>query len=473
MSFFKSDIAHLLPKQSIEKLLAAALSRGGDFAEVYMERSFCTGIPLEERKIRSAETRISQGVGVRVIEGEKTGYAYSDSLDMESLLAAAQAAAYVAEGGSGRSIEITAQLSPDYYAIEHSPGDAAVSEKTSLLKRANKAAYAYDHRISQVDAYYADSETDVIVANSDGLWIADHETMVRIAVRCLAREGRISRSGSYGGGGRVGMEFFLALTPEEMANEAARSALVQLEAETAPAGAMPVVIAGGWGGVLFHEAVGHGLEADFNRKKTSIYAGRIGERVASELCTVIDDATIPNQRGSYNMDDEGTPGERKVLIDRGILKGYLTDQLNARLMGLPLTGNGRRQGYQDVPYPRMSCFFMAAGEIEPDEIIKSVQRGVYAKNFSGGQVDIANGNFVFTLTEGYMIENGRIGRPIRGATLIGNGPDILTKIEMVGSDLELDPGIGSCGKAGQSVPSTVGMPTVKISEITVGGVQGE
>lgn len=473
-SIFRSDIGHLLPKESIEILLSTALSLGGDFAEVYMERTRSTSIPLEERKIRSAQVRVGQGVGIRVISGEKTGYAYSDNLDMDRLLEAADVAAHIANGPRAEHpVRITAQLAPDYYTVTINPDDCSITSKTALLKRANKAAFAYDHRIKQVDAYYLDSESDVIVANSKGLWIADHESMIRIGVSCLATQGNISRSASYGGGGRIGMEYFDTISPEEIAREACRMAIVQLDSIPAPAGTMPVVINNAWGGVLFHEAVGHGLEADFNRKNMSIYSGRIGEKVASELCTVVDDAALPNLRGSYNMDDEGTPGQRKVLIEKGILRGYMTDYLNGKLMKLPLTGNGRRESYHDIPYPRMSCFFMDAGDSDPEEIIKSVEKGVYAANFSGGQVDITNGNFVFMLTEGYLIENGKLGAPIRGATLIGNGPDILTKVVMVGSDLKHDPGIGTCGKNGQGVPTSVGMPTVKISEMTVGGTSTE
>lgn len=472
-SFFRYDVASMLPKESIQKILSAALRLGGEFAEIYIERYKSTNIPLEERKIRSAEMRAGQGAGIRVISGEKTGYAYSDDLDLASLLEAANVAAHIAEGpGGDHPITITPQLAPDYYTVVIDPSDRAIAEKISLLKRANKAAYAYDPSIKQADVFYIDTSSETVIANSDGLWIADKSTMLRMSVRCLATKGKVSRSGSYGGGGRIGMEYFERISPEEIAQEAARMAVVQLDAIPAPAGVMPVVIDNAWGGVLFHEAVGHGLEADFNRKNMSVYSGRIGEKVASDICTIVDDATIPNIRGSYNIDDEGTPGQRKVLIEKGILKGYMTDHLNAKLMGLPLTGNGRRQGYADIPIPRMSCFLMDAGESDPEEIIKSVESGVFAKNFSGGQVDIANGNFVFNLTEGYMIENGKIGAPIRGAALIGNGPDILTKVTMVGNDLELDPGIGTCGKNGQSVPTTVGMPTVKIAEITVGGTAG-
>lgn len=460
----------LLPKDDIERLLSTALSMGGDFADIYIQRSQSTSISLEERKVRSAEARIAQGVGIRVISGEKTGYAYSDNLEMEVLLDVARVAARIAEGPREKCrISVTAQLAPDYYKVAVDPAESPVREKTSLLKRANKAAYSYDPRIKQVDVYYADDERDVIIANSDGLWVADHQTMLRIMVRCLATHKGVSRSGSYGGGGRIGMEYFSRVSPEEIAREAARVAVVQLDSVPAPAGMMPVVIKGGWGGVLLHEAVGHGLEADFIRKGSSIFAGRVGEKVASELCTLVDDATIPNARGTANIDDEGTPGMRKLLIDKGVLKGFMTDRLNSRLLNIPLTGNGRRQSYRDYPIPRMTCFFLETGESEPDEIVRSVNRGIYAANFSGGQVDITNGNFTFSITEGYLIENGRIGQPIRGATLIGNGPDILTKIVMVGNDLALDPGIGTCGKDGQSVPTTVGMPTVKVSEMTVGG----
>ena len=462
----------LLPKEDIEKLLAAGLSLGGEFAEVYIQRSRSTSIPLEERKIRSAEMRAAKGVGIRVLSGEKTGYAYSDILEMDTLLATARAAAHIAQGpGTERPVKITAQLAPDYYTIKVCPSDSAVSAKTAILKQASKAGYAYDPRIKQCDVYWSDEEKDIIVANSDGLWVADGQTMIRVSVRCLATQKGVSRSGSAGGGGRIGMEYFDKFSPEEFAAEAARIAVVQLDAIPAPAGMMPVIIKSGWGGVLFHESVGHGLEADFIRKNTSVFAGRVGEKVATDICTIVDDATVPNSRGTNNIDDEGTPGQRKVLIDKGVLRGFMTDRLNAGLLGLSLTGNGRRQSYHDYPIPRMTNFFMEAGESDPEEIIRSVDHGVYAASFSGGQVDITNGNFVFSLTEGYLIEKGKLSTPIRGATLIGNGPDVLTKVVMIGRDLALDPGIGTCGKAGQSVPSTVGMPTVKISELTVGGTE--
>jgi len=465
-----NDTFPLLPKESVESLLSTALSRGGDFAEIFIQRSRTTSVPLEERKIRAAEARISQGVGIRIISGEKTGYAYSDDLEMNSLLDVARVAAYVADGpGTERAIHVTAQLAPDYYAIRIDPADRSVAQKTALLKRASKAAYDYDPRIKQADVYYTDEEKEIIVANSDGLWIADRQTLLRMMVHCLASQRRVSRRGSYGGGGRIGMEYFDRVSPEDIARKAARIAVVQLDAIPAPAGMMPVVIKNGWGGVLLHEAVGHGLEADFIRKRMSIYTDRMGQKVASELCTLVDDATLPNRRGSVNIDDEGTPGQRKALIEKGVLAGYMTDRLSGRLMGFPLTGNGRRESYQNYPIPRMTCFFMEAGDSDPEEIIRSVDYGIYAGNFSSGEVDISNGNFTFSLTEGYLIEKGKLSYPIRDATLIGNGPDILTKVTMVGSDLALDPGMGNCGKNGQGVPTTVGTPTVKISEMTVGG----
>lgn len=466
-----TDLVSLVPKETLEKVLSAALRNGGDFAEVYVQQSRSMSIPLEERKIRSAEVRVGHGAGIRVISGEKTGYAYSDDLSLQSLIEAARTAAHIAEGPEvDRAVYVQPVTSaPRHYVVQFSAQDCQVGDKTALLKRANKAAYAYDPRIKQVDVTYGDDQRDLLIANSEGLLISDRESMLRVMVSCIAEEKGVTRDGRNGGGGRIGMEYFDLVTPEQIAREAARVAVVQLDAKPAPSGLMPVVIGNGWGGVLFHEAVGHGLEADFVRKDTSIYTGRLGEKVASEICTVVDDATFANRRGSYNMDDEGTPAQRTVLIEKGVLRGYMTDRLSGGLMGMPLTGNGRRQSYQDIPCPRMSCFFMEAGESAPEEIIASVDHGVFAKNFSGGQVDITSGNFVFTITEAYMIENGRLGAPIKGATLVGNGPDVLSKITMVGSDLALDPGIGTCGKNGQSVPSTVGMPTVKVSELTVGG----
>jgi TldD protein len=452
------------------RLLAEALARGGDFAEIYGERAESTRIPLEENKIQSAETRQSLGVGIRVIHGEKQGYAYSDDLSPEKLLEAARVAAYIAEGGKVVApVSVTQQKGPNFYPIRHAASDTDVRDKVQLVQRANAAAFAYDGRVRQVQVGFVDSDKYILVANSDGLYITDHQPMLRFQVVVLAEEGGEAQVGFHGGGGRIGIEFFEASSPECLAVEAARQALVQLGAADAPAGSMPVVIDNAWGGVWLHEAVGHGLEADFNRKRTSIYSDRIGEMVASDVCTVVDDATVPNRRGSINIDDEGTVGQRKVLIEKGILRGYMHDRLNAGLMQARSTGSGRRQDYQCIPMPRMTNTFLEAGEYTPDEIIGSVSRGFYAKNFSGGQVDISNGNYVFNVTEGYLIENGKIGRPVKNATLIGNGPNDLAKVTKVGSNWALDPGIGMCGKDGQSVPVGVGMPMILVREMTIGG----
>ena len=459
-----------LDENLADRLLAEALSRGGDFAEVYGERAESTRIPLEENKIQSAETRLSLGVGIRVIHGEKQGYAYSDDLSPEKLLEAARVAAYIAEGGRSQApVSVSRQSGPDFYPIRRAPSEADVRDKVQFVQRANRAAFEYDERVRQVQVGYVDNHKEILVANSLGLYITDIQTMLRFQVMVLAVQNGESQMGFYGGGGRIGLEWFESESPECVAAEAARQACIQLGAADAPAGAMPVVIDNAWGGVWLHEAVGHGLEADFNRKKTSIYSDRVGEKVASDLCTVVDDATVPNKRGSINIDDEGTIGQRKVLIEKGVLRGYMQDRLNSKLMGMSSTGSGRRQDYQCIPMPRMTNTFLEAGEHTPDEIIKSVSRGLYAKNFSGGQVDISNGNYVFNVTEGYLIENGQIGRPVKNATLIGNGPNDLAKVAMVGSNWELDPGIGSCGKDGQSVPVGVGMPMILISEMTVGG----
>jgi TldD protein len=452
------------------RLLAEALSRGGEFAEVYGERVESTRIPLEENKIQSAETRQSLGVGIRVIHGEKQGYAYSDDLTPEKLLEAARVAAYIAEGGKAVGpVAVARQFGPDYYPVRFAPSEAETRQKVQFVQRANAAAQEYDERVRQVQVGYMDNLRDVLVANSDGVYITDRQTMVWFHVAVMAVEGGEAQTGFYGGGGRIGMEFFDSTTPECLAVEAARQAVIQLGADEAPAGTMPVVIDNAWGGVWLHEAVGHGLEADFNRKKTSIYTDRIGEKVASELCTVVDDATLPNKRGSINIDDEGVVGQRKVLIEKGVLKGYLHDRLNAELMRASSTGSGRRQDYTCIPMPRMTNTFLEPGDSTPDEIIGSVAYGFYAKNFSGGQVDISNGNYVFNVTEGYLIENGKIGRPVKNATLIGNGPNDLAKVTKVGNNWALDPGIGNCGKDGQSVPVGVGMPMILVSEMTVGG----
>jgi TldD protein len=354
------------------------------------------------------------------------------------------------------------------------PTETALSARVELVKRADKAAREYDSRVFQVQATYADSLRHVLVANSDGVLTFDRQPLARLSVAALARQnGGVPQNGHAGGGGRVELAFFNnEKTPEYFAREAARQAIVQLDAVEAPAGEMTVVLGPGWPGVLLHEAVGHGLEADFNRKKVSAFSGRIGQQVASPLCTVVDDGTIGSRRGSLNVDDEGNPTQRNVLIENGVLRGYLQDQLSSRIMGAQSTGSGRRESYEHIPMPRMTNTFMLPGESEPEEIIRSVPKGLYCANFGGGQVDITSGNFVFSASESYLIEDGKLTRPVRNATLIGNGPEAMKYVSMVGNDLKLDEGIGVCGKEGQSVPVGVGIPTIRIDRMTVGGTSG-
>jgi len=458
----------------MEKLIAIALKRGGEFADIFVEYAIANAILLEENKIRQAQTGISAGVGIRVIIGEKIGYAYSDSFEFEHLKKAAETASYIAE--SNYQGKLTAfntspakakRLSP----IENPVYGIAPANKSELLWRINKAAYAADRRITQVTASIGDAFRYTRIANSQGVLIDNQESGCRINGSVIAEDGSKRQTGYHGAGGHIGFDFFNKFTPESIAQEAVRVALVRLDARPAPAGQQEVVLGNGWAGILLHEAVGHGLEADFNRKKTSLYSGRIGQKVASDLVTVIDDGTIPNLRGTINMDDEGAPPQKNVLIEKGILRGYLTDYLNGVLLKTGTTGSGRRESYKHYPLPRMTNTFMAAGESSPEDIIKSVKKGFYAKSFGGGQVDISNGQFVFEVTEGYLIEDGKITAPVKGASLIGNGPQILERVVMVGNDFEFDTGIGTCGKNGQSAAVGIGMPTCKISEITVGGTE--
>ncbi len=461
--------------RDLERYLAAALSAGGDYADLYFEYQATTSISLDESIIKGATQGVSVGCGVRVVAGEKTGYAYTDDLSSDKIVQAARVAAHIA---SGPARTHTVGLSEDnvghnFYPVLNAPTDMELARKIDLVMRADRAAHGHDPRIKQVRVGYADEVRYVLVAGSDGHLAGDFRPLARLSVLCLAQQDSITQKGNAGGGGRVELDFFeTQKTPEHFAVEAARQAVVQLEAVQAPAGEMTVVLGPGWPGVLLHEAVGHGLEADFNRKKTSAFSGLVGQRVASELVTVVDDGTIPGRRGSLNMDDEGSPTHQTVLIENGVLKGYMQDKLSARVMGSPLTGNGRREGYDHVPMPRMTNTFMLAGKDDPADIVRSVERGLYAVSFAGGQVDITSGKFVFAASEAYLIEGGKLTRPVRNAMLIGNGPDVLTRVSMVGSDLQLDEGIGSCGKDGQTVPVGVGIPTIKIDRLTVGGTEG-
>ncbi|OQX91950.1 MAG: metalloprotease TldD [candidate division Zixibacteria bacterium 4484_95] len=462
----------ILSSATLENLISIAMSRGSDFAEIYFEYAINNAVALEENKLKQAQMGVTCGVGIRVLSGEKTGYTYSDSLDYDHLKQAAKTASYIAENattGSPVRLNASPEKSINISPIELYPLEVAIKEKSALLWRANEAGYSADERIKQVNTSFADSIKFYRIANSEGIFIDNQESLCRMNVSVVAEKDNKRQSGYHGGGGRVDFSYYNKLTPEDITKEAVRTALIKFDAIDAPAGPQEVVLGNGWAGVLLHEAVGHGLEADFNRKKTSLYSGRIGQKVASELCTIIDDGTIPNCRGSLNIDNEGYKTSRNVLIEKGILEGYLCDYLNARLLKTKPTGSGRRESFKFYPLPRMTNTFMLAGQHLPEEIIRSVKKGFYAKSFGGGQVDISNGQFVFEVTEGYLIENGKITAPVKGASLIGSGPQVLERVVMVGNDLMLDSGIGTCVKDGQSVPVGVGLPTCKISEITVGG----
>ena len=475
MSFSQSFFAERfgLTEHDLESYLSEALSAGGEYADLYFEYLATSSIGIDEGIVKSATEGVTLGVGVRVITGERTGYAYSDDLSPEKIRKAAHVAALIAKGPATvvkSGFEETRRH--NLYAMLHSPNEMTLAERVEFVKRADIAARAYDKRIFQVQASYADSLRQVMVATSDGTLSFDRQPMARMSVMAMARENAESspQQGYSGGGGRITLDFFLnEKTPEHFAREAARQAIVQLNAIDAPAGETTVVLGPGWPGILLHEAVGHGLEADFNRKGTSAFSGRLGQQVASPLCTVIDDGTIHNRRGSLNVDDEGVATQKNVLIENGILRGYLQDKLSSKLMKSAPSGNGRRESYQHIPMPRMTNTYMLAGESDPAEIVKSVKKGLYCSTFGGGQVDITSGNFVFSATESYLIEDGKLTRPVRGASLIGNGPEALKYVSMVGHDLQLDEGMGVCGKEGQSVPVGVGLPTVKIDKMTVGG----
>ena len=463
-----------LAEQDLERYLGAALSAGGDFADLYFEYQYSTSISVDESMVKSATQGISAGCGVRVISGERTGYAYTGELAPERILHAARTAALIASGPSKTPIagfkpEAMRSLYPATPSV-----DAEMASKLDLVQRADRAARAYDPRIAQVRVSYADELRHILVAGSDGSMAADVQPLARMNVFCIAKNGADGNSarGSTGGGGRVALDFFLTeKTPEHFATEAARQAIIQLDARPTPAGEMEVVLGPGWPGILLHEAIGHGLEADFNRKGTSAFTGLVGKRVASEKCTVVDNGTLPSRRGSLNVDDEGSPTQNTVLIEKGILKQYLSDKLSSRLMGIPDTGNGRRESFEHIPMPRMTNTYMLAGQDDPADILRSVKYGIFAKNFGGGQVDITNGKFVFSASEAYLIEDGQVTAPLKGCSLIGNGPDVLTRVSMVGNDLALDEGVGTCGKDGQSVPVGVGIPTLKVDRITVGGTK--
>jgi TldD protein len=463
-----------LSQDVLEQIVGSAIARCADYADLYFEFRTVQSLSLEEGIVKAANQHIAQGVGVRVVAGDKTGYAYSDDVTIDSLRLATRTAQTIAqESGETRAVAVQqTRPSHDLYTLQHPPLEAPLADKVELLNGIDVAARRYDPRVKNVLASVGVEQKFVLIVSSAGVLVGDVQPLVRLNVTCIAEEQGNRQQGTCGGGGRVEYGF---LVEEDrylrFARAAADQALRNLGATDAPAGTMTVVLGPGWPGVLLHEAIGHGLEGDFNRKKISAFTELLGKQVASPLCTVVDDGTLANRRGSLNVDDEGTPTGRTVLIEKGILRGYLQDRLNARIMGMPLTGNGRRESFAHIPMPRMTNTFMLAGESTPDEIIRSVDHGLYAAYFGGGQVDITNGKFVFSASEAYLIEGGKITRPVKGATLIGNGPDVLKRISMVGNDLQLDEGIGTCGKDGQSVPVGVGLPTIRIDGLTVGGTQ--
>lgn len=460
-----------LQTQDIDTIIAALLSTSVDIADVYFQSSHFESWSLEGGIIKEGTHSIERGAGVRVVSGDKTGFAYSDRIELPILLEAAKNVKAIVRHGQNSQIQIATPTSqPALYPAVNPLKSLADQEKIDLLKRIDSETRKLDSRIEEVMISLVAAYDNILVANQNGALVADVRPLVRLNVSVIMVENGRREQGSMGGGARSDYSYFLETDKAlDYGREAVRQAQVNLQATEAPAGNMTVVLGPGWPGILLHEAIGHGLEGDFNRKGTSAFSGRIGERVASTLCTVVDDGTLSGRRGSLSIDDEGTPSENTVLIEKGILKGYMQDKLNARLMGARLTGNGRRESYAHLPMPRMTNTYMLPGESDPEEIIRSVKKGLYAHNFGGGQVDITSGKFVFSASEAYLIENGQITRPVKGATLIGNGPDVLTKVSMVGNNMQLDSGVGTCGKDGQSVPVGVGQPTLKIDGLTVGG----
>ena len=460
-----------LSEADLSRTFGQILSHQVDYADLYFQYSRSEAWSLDEGIVKSGSFNIDQGVGVRAISGEKTAFAYSDDISARSLGDAAAAVRAIAAAGQNAAAAALTAL-PTTRAL-YLPNDPLASlpadAKVRLLERLEGFARALDTRVAQVMASLAGEYEVILVAGSDGRLAADIRPLVRCSISVIVEENGKREQGSSGGGGRFDFAYFSDEVLQRYAREAVHQAVTNLHAEAAPAGQMTVVLGSGWPGILLHEAVGHGLEGDFNRKGSSTFSGRVGQRVAAKGVTVIDDGTIADRRGSLNIDDEGNPSQRTVLIEDGILKGYMQDSLNARLMGVAPTGNGRRESFAHLPLPRMTNTMMLAGSHDPQEIIASVKKGIYAANFGGGQVDITSGKFVFSMSEAYLIEDGKVTRPIKGATLIGNGPDAMTRVSMIGNDLKLDPGVGTCGKDGQSVPVGVGQPTLRIDGLTVGG----
>jgi TldD protein len=460
------DESHLLDA------LAQTFAHKVDYADLYFQYTRSEGWSIEEGIVKSGSFSIDQGVGVRAVVGDKTAFAYSDEINVTALLDSARAVRSIARKGAGQvkvATKTKASAGRLLYGITDPILSLDATAKVALLEKVERLAKAKDPRVKQVMAGLAGEHDTILVARSDGVIAGDVRPLVRLSVSVIVEQNGRREQGSSGGGGRFNMDYFDDALIEKYVDDAVKAALVNLEARAAPAGGMTVVLGPGWPGVLLHEAVGHGLEGDFNRKGSSVFAGKIGQRVASKGVTVVDDGTIKDRRGSLNIDDEGNTSQNNVLIEDGILKGYIQDTLNARLMKRKVTGNGRRESFAHLPMPRMTNTYMLNGDRDPNEIIASVEKGLYAVNFGGGQVDITNGKFVFSASEAYWVENGKIQYPVKGATIIGNGPDALTKVTMIGNDMSLDSGVGVCGKDGQSVPVGVGQPTLRLEGLTVGG----
>ncbi|HYF57442.1 MAG TPA: metalloprotease TldD [Burkholderiaceae bacterium] len=461
-----------LDESRLSDAIAEVFRHRVDYADLYFQYTRSEGWSLDEGIVKSGSFSIDQGVGVRAVSGDKTAFAYSDEIGLEALMSAARATRTIARSGAGRT-KVAARMSPASGRVLYGTDDPIASldatAKVDLLHRVERLARAKDPRVVQVMAGLAAEWDVVLVARSDGVIAADVRPLVRLSVTVIAEQAGRREQGTGGGGGRFGFAYFTDDVIARYVDDAVRSALVNLESRPAPAGVMSVVLGPGWPGVLLHEAIGHGLEGDFNRKGSSAFAGRLGERVAAKGVTVVDDGTLADRRGSLNVDDEGNPTQCNVLIEDGNLKGFIQDTLNARLMKVPVTGNGRRESFAHLPMPRMTNTYMLGGDRDPREIVESVERGLYAVNFGGGQVDITNGKFVFSASEAYWVEDGKIRYPVKGATIIGNGPDALTRVTMIGDDMRLDTGVGVCGKDGQSVPVGVGQPTLRIEGLTVGG----
>ncbi|HIF9513779.1 metalloprotease TldD [Photobacterium damselae] len=465
-------------QDELQAILAKVATRDVDYADIYFQSCWHESLVLEDSIIKDGSFNIDRGVGVRAISGEKTGFAYSDQINLLALEQSAKAARGIAR--QGRSAQVQAFVPVTASGI-YAPVDPLTTmdkqQKIELLQQIDSYIRTKEPLVTEVSVSINGVNEQILVAGLDGTYAADVRPLVRLSISVLVERGDKRERGSAGGGGRYGYQAFLAEDESgksvalHFADEAIRQALVSLEAQAAPAGTMPVVLGAGWPGVLLHEAVGHGLEGDFNRKGSSMFSGQLGEQVTSSLCTIVDDGTLPDLRGSINVDDEGTPGQYNVLVEGGKLKGYMQDKHNARLMGVAPTGNGRRESYAHLPMPRMTNTYMLPGEHSPEEIIASVKKGIYAPNFGGGQVDITSGKFVFSASEAYLIENGKITTPIKGATLVGSGIEAMQQVSMVGNDLQIDKGVGVCGKAGQSIPVGVGQPTLKLDSMTVGGTQ--